>query len=883
MRALLDLLRRTRRYADLTDEIQAHLDEKVDALVAGGMPRGDAVLLARRTFGNRTTIAEAGRDVWRLPAVDDFLADVAHAVRLLRRSPVFTAVAIFSLAIGIGASTAVFAVLDALLLRPLHVAEPADLVVFARQDPEIGRPNPLTFHEYRELLARARSFSGLLAHSGGDAVLQPGATAGPDAGGRIRAGRVSTNFFEVLGVRMSLGRGFTPVNDEAADPERSVVLSYAYWRRHFGGDPSIIGKPMIVFRGIPFTVIGVAEPGFRGIEADRSTDAWWPVGTARLMSMDRLREWTVTVMGRLKPGVEIDQAGAEARVLHSAIAALEADEHADWSAARRRRFEAQRLTVAPGATGVADELRSRFTQPLYVLMASVAALLLVAALNVGALLLARTTARRGELAVRVALGGPRGRIIRQLVTENALLALIATAAGIALAPVAVRLILGYAPPQAATLDLTADLRTVLVVVLLAAVTAVLIGVLPAIRSTAALQGPVGSGTRGDGGGGARQTARVHRWLVASQVAASMALLVVAGLFARTLHNLRDLDPGFDRKGLVLVTVNQGAVTAAAARRIAPALEAIPGVRSATFYANLGLLGGGSVTSDCVVDGTQPAASDQVSCVMMQVGPRFFETTSTPIVAGRAFLPGDDAAGAAVAIINETMAREYFGSESALGRRIQGKQVIGVARDTKYTTLRDPAQRMLYTPVTTAWVVADVRFALRTDLGSVALTGAVRRAVSEVDASRAVTAVQSIADIAEGTLARERLLAEVATSFGLLALLLACIGLYGTLSFAVARRTREIGIRIALGASRASIIGQVMGESGTTVGAGAIAGLAATLGVSRLLSRFLFGLAPDDPATIGAAVVLLGAAAAVAAYLPARRASGTDPLAALRSE
>jgi predicted permease len=880
--AFVALLRRRRRLDDMSEEIRAHLDEKVEALIANGMSHADALREARRVFGHVTWIEEAGRDVWRLPALDDLLADLSFGFRFLRRSPTFAAVAVLSLAIGIGANAAVFTVIDALLLRQLPVRDPSALVVFARNDVETGRPNTLTFREYAELRTRASSFSGMLAYSGGGGSLQIGATPVPNAGELIHGGRVSSNFFDVLGVRMALGRAFSPVNDIEADPERSVVLSYAYWQRRFGSDQSIIGKPVIVFRGMPFTVIGVAEHGFAGIEPDQVTDAWWPVGSAKLMDPERLAGWNVTVMARLGPGVDIARARAEASVVYSGVAADEAAAHADWTDARRRRFLTQRFTVESGATGIADTTRARFAQPLYVLMASVVAVLLIASANVGALLLARTTARRRELAVRLALGSGRQRIIRQLVTENALVAGIATVTGLALVPLTLRALLSYAPADVASaLNTAPDVRTVAFIVAVAFTSAVIIGVVPAFRSTMALEGELNAGAHTTGA--SQRSARAHRWLIGSQVALCMSLLVVAGLFVRTLHNLRGLDAGFDRKTLVLVTVNRGAVTAPVARQILPALEAIPGVRSATFYANLGLLGGGTSTSDCVVDGTQPAASDEVSCVMMQVGPHFFETTSTRIVAGRAFAPGDEPPGAAVAIINETMARQYFRNESSLGRHIRGAEVIGVVRDTKYTSLRDAAQRMFYTPVGQRWAVADVRFALHTDRGAEAIGAAIRQAISDAGVTQKVTAIESIAEISNATLARERLLAELATSFGLLALLLACIGLYGTMSFAVARRSNEIALRMALGASRATIVGQLMRESGTTVALGAVAGLIGTIALSRLLSRLLFGLDPSDPTTIGVAVLLLGAAAAAAAFGPALRASGIDPMVALRSE
>ena len=882
MSRLLDLLRRRRSLEGMSAEIRAHLDEKVEALVAGGMSHPDAVREARRAFGQVGQIEAAGREVWRLPRFDDAVADVAFGFRFLRRSPTFAAVAVLSLAIGIGANAAVFTVIDALLLRRLPVPEPSTLVVLARHDADTGAPSTLTFQEYAALRSRTSSFSGMLAYSGGAGSLQPGATPVPGAGEPIHGGRVSSNFFDVLGVRMAVGRGFSPVTDVEADPEPSVVLSYAYWRRRFGGDPAIVGKPVIVFRGMAFTVVGVAARGFTGIEPDQDTDAWWPVANVKRMAPERLAEWNVTVLARLKPGVEVPGARAEATLVYAAIAEDEATAHAGWTDVRRRRFLAERFTVGPGATGVADATRARFTQPLYVLMASVFAVLLIASANVGALLLARTTARRRELAVRLALGSGRRRLIRQLVTENVLLAAIATAAGLSLVPFALRVLLSYAPGDvAAGLHTAPDVETFLFIAGIAFASAVIIGVLPAFRSTLALEAELTAG--GHGVGAPRQRARAYRILIGTQVALCMSLLVVAGLFVRTLHNLRGLDAGFDRKSLVVVTVNNGAVTAPVARQILPALEAIPGVRSATFHANLGLLGGGASTSDCIVEGTSPTASDDVSCVVMQVGPRFFETTSTSIVAGRPFAAGDEPPGASVAIINETMARQYFGTESPLGRRIRGAEVVGVARDTKYTSLRDPAQRMIYTPVGPAWVVADVRFALHTERSVAAIGAAIRQAIADAGVSKQATAIESIAEISEATLARERLLAEVATSFSLLALLLACIGLYGSMSFAVARRTSEIALRMALGASRAAIIAELMRESGRTVVLGAGAGLVGTFALSRLLSRLLFGLEPSDPATIGGAVLLLVAAAAAAAYLPARRASGADPIAALRSD
>src|SRR5262245_10857506 len=546
MKSLRDLVRRRAELADLKAEIRAHLDEKIASLVAAGMPRAEAEQTARRAFGNVTNIEESSRDVWRMPRTEDLVADVGFAFRFLRRSPGFAAVAVLSLALGIGANIAVFTVINALLLRPLAVSHPDALVAFSRQDADTGRANSLTFREYAELGARTSSFVGLLAHSAANGSLQVGTALVPNSGEPIRYARVSSNFFDVLGVGMAAGRGFLPIDDLSADAERSVVLSYDFWQRRFGGDPTVVGTSVIVFRNIPFTVVGVAARGFRGIEADGRTDVWWPVGTVKILFPDRLAGWNVTVMGRLKAGVPLARARAEAQVVHAAILTDEAAANPDWNDARRQRFLSQRFDVTSGRTGIAETLRSQFTQPLYALMASVAAVLLIACANVAALLLARTAARRRELAVRLALGSGRARIVQQLVTENVLLIAIATIGGVALVPFALQTILSYAPAASATsLDTTPDLRTLAFVVAMTFAMSLIVALLPAMRSTRALEGALSAGARSSDGAAGRTW--VHQWLLGSQVALSVALLVVAGLFVRTLENLRRLDAGFDRK------------------------------------------------------------------------------------------------------------------------------------------------------------------------------------------------------------------------------------------------------------------------------------------------------------------------------------------------
>jgi hypothetical protein len=544
--------------------------------------------------------------------------------------------------------------------------------VFSRQYADTGRTNPLTFREYADLGARTSSFVGLLAHSGGDGSLQVGATLVPNAGERIHGARVSSNFFEVLGVGMAAGRGFLPVDDSSADAERSVVLSYDFWQRRFGGDAGVVGQPVIVFRDVPFTVVGVAARGFHGIEADERTDAWWPVSTIKIIFADRLDGWNVTVMGRLKPGVPLAQARADAQVAHASIVAEEAAANPNWNAARRQRFLTQRFEIAAGRTGIAEALRAGFTQPLYALMASVAAVLIIACANVGALLLARTTARRRELAVRLALGSGRARIIQQLVTENALLIVLATMGGVALVPLALRTILSYAPAAAATaLDTAPDFRTVAFAAAMALPMAVIVALLPAIRSTRALDGALGAGTRGAAAAARGSingySARKSPWCWPcwwSPGCSCARFRTCAGLDAGfdpqdggDRHaQQRRRDDGHRAQGRARARDDTGCTVGDVLRQPRTARRRVDDVRLRHRRHSPRVIGGGDVRDDAV-------------------GPRFFETTSTAIVAGRAFATGDEPRCA-----GRHHQRDHgtavFRARESLNQLIQGKLVVG---------------------------------------------------------------------------------------------------------------------------------------------------------------------------------------------------------------
>ena len=659
MKGLRDLFRRRAELADLKAEIRAHLDEKVASLVAAGMPRAEAEQAARRAFGNVTNVEEAGRDVWRMPRVDDLVADVGFAFRFMRRSPAFAAVAVSSLALGIGANLAVFTVINALLLRPLPVDHPGALVVFSRQDADTGRTNSLTFREYADLRARTSSFVGLLAHSGGDGSLRSARRlcSTPANAFATRGCRATSLMSSASGWRPGAG-SFPSTTRRPTPSDRSSSATTSGSAASAATPPSSAGR-VIVFRDVPFTVVGVAARGFRGIEADERTDAWWPVGTVKIMFADRLAGWNVTVMGRLKPGVPLAQARADAQVAHAAIVIDEAAASPGWNDARRRRFLTQRFDVSSGRTGIAEALRAGFTQPLYALMASVAAVL---AHRVRQRRRAPSRAHHGST---TGAGGAAGA--RQRTRQDCPAARDRERAPhrhrddgrrrarAARAPddLELRACGGRRRARHRTRSADAGVRR-----------------RHSVHDGAHRRAPARDSIHARARGRARRRSARQRRHAPPRSRASVA----ARLAGRTIGGAAWLSPGCSSAHSRICVGSTPASTArpscsspsTAARRRRRS-RARSGRHSnrfqacspATFYANLGLLGGGSAMSDCIIDGTLPGASAEVTCAMMQVGPRFFEATSTPIVAGRAFATGDEPPAAQVAIINETMARQYI--------------------------------------------------------------------------------------------------------------------------------------------------------------------------------------------------------------------------------
>jgi predicted permease len=873
-RRLRFLFRRDRFDRELEEEMRFHIE----------MRAGDGIEerpAGQRAFGNATLIAEASREVWAFRWLDALGQDARYGLRQLRRSPGFTSVALLSLALGIGANTAVFSVLDAVMLRPLPVADPARLVELRVVTP--GEPRmawSFSYPMFRALLERGSVFAGLFAVADGPPVL---ALDGQVE--HMRSVYASGDFFPTLGATPLAGRALEPEDDRLAQPV--AVISHAFWRRRFGLAPDVLGRAIEV-EGISLRIVGILPGGFVGVDAGAAPDLYLPLaleartrpgGTLTVLGHAR---W-LRLMARLRPGVSLAQARAN-------LAALSPGIFAEVAPVRMKpdkvaQFLASRFDLESAPAGLV-RLREQFSQPL-VLLATVAGLVLVtAAVNLANLVLARGSAREREIAVRLAIGASRARVARQLLTESVLLASLGGAAGVLLA--------AWGGPALAALmsrDLVLDLRLdgrVLGFALAAAfATGIGFGLLPAARAARCGVAPALMDIRTVGGRGSR----LGKALVAAQVALSLLLVAGAGLFLRTLHNLLSLDAGFEREGVLLASADVSragfdrARLASFSEQALERLSALPGVRSASVS------WAPPVTADWGSDGTfsvegyEPAAGEKLYAYMNWVGPRFFRTLGTPLAAGREFEPGERTTGV---VINETMARRYWPAGSAVGRRIRvyderdSREVLGVVRDVKYMSLREQTPPVIYL----SFAGSNNKrafFTLRAErVAPASLAESARKEIQALGAGILVTTL-TLTEQVDRSLAKERLVAVLSGVFGSLALLLASVGIYGVMAHAVARRTSEIGIRMALGARPAAVVRLVLGETLLVAAAGVALGLPVALAAGRVVSDRLFGLAPGDPATFaGAAAVMLGTALA-AGFIPARRAARVDPMEALRHE
>ena len=839
----------------------------------------------------------------------NIFGDLRYALRMFRNNPGFTAVAVLSLALGIGANTAIFTLLDVVVLKMLPVQDPQELVVFGDglsrgihgEDDPINRSDRLfSYPLYKDLRDGNDVFQGLAAIGSMDhTVYVRDSTAPPDSLPEAAETRlVSGNYFELLGIQPVLGRMIHPTDDGTAAAHRVVVLSHGYWQRRFASDPGIVGKSLLI-NGQAYAVIGVAPKGFRGETLGWNPDLFAPlamqqeVSRFRPMLADREASFLL-LLGRLKQGVSPEQASAAMTLRFQQ--ALRAEAGGELTAEREQRLSQRRIEITPAHRALSS-LRRQFEEPLLLLMAVVGLVLLIACANVANLLLARAAARRKEVGVRLALGAGRGRLVRQLLTESLLLAGFGGLCGLLIAPWATQFLVRMVYGTAGTipLDLDPDARVLGFTLAVSVLTALLFGLTPALRATRLDLAPtLKVNSRGTVGETSRFT--ISKGLVVTQVALSLLLLVGAGLFVGSLRNLRSLNLGFRPEKLLLVAMDsRGAGYSQEKpeqlkelyRKILDRMRAIPEVESASLSL-VPLLSGARRSESVQVEGYTFGKEEPNAVREIHVTPGYFETVGMTLVEGRPFDDRDRDGSSRVAIVNQKLAERFFAGRTAMGGHLsfdggdQNLEIVGVAGNAKYNDMREQEPELVFLPVYQALEHLQ-SLEIRTRGDAASLSGQIKQALAEVDRNLPVRSVMTMNAQVDRALRQERLLTNLTSFFGLLALLLASIGLFGVMSYAVSRRTSEIGIRMALGAERGSVLWMVLRESLWLVVAGAAAGLAAAFASTRLLANLLYETSPTDPVAFGVAAAVLLAVAALAAYIPARRAARVDPMVALRYE
>jgi len=817
--------------------------------------------------------------------------DLRYGARMLMKSPAFTAAAVLSLALGIGANTAIFSLLDAVLLKMLPVRQPEQLVVVAAGAP--GQPRrgiSFSYPVFRELRDQNSVFSGMFGHD-----VLPMSMSGGGQTERVLGELVSGNFFDVLGVNPQLGRVLTEADDRTPGAHGVTVISYNFWQRRFGADPQIVGQT-ISLNGYPFTVIGVAARGFQGVEVGVAPDVRIPimmntqVRPGPPIFENRGNMW-LAVMARLKSGVSIEQAQAATDINFQII--REPDVRAiKGDSPDARMFKSARIYLDSAKTG-ASNLSRQFSQPLIVLMCLVGVVLLIACLNVANLLLARATMRRREIAVRLALGAGRFRLVRQLLTEGLLLSVLGGVLGMMFARWGTDVLLGFLPQGRVptVLEIKPDLRMLGFTLGVTLLTGMLFGLAPALQATrpdliAALKNEtaVVSGNR---------RWELRRLLVILQVALSLVLLVGAGLFVRSLRNLKAVDDGYNTDQVVTLTLDpaQSGYKLDQLRslysQLSERVSALPGVKAATYTRNVPMSGRYSRIG-IEVPGYQARPDEEMAVLLNQAAPQFFATFGTPLLRGRDFNARDTPDAPKVVIVNDSLARYFFGAENPLGKRItlevyKDLEIVGVVGDAKYRSLKEPVPQTAYIPFSQYPTLTQRTLCARASGNPSTLVAAIRREVRSLDPNLPIFNVKTFADQIDESVSRERLVALISSFFGVFALLLASLGLYGVMAYSVARRAREIGIRMALGARRASVLWLVLRETLFLVLIGIAIGLPTALVATRLTEGLLFGLTATDPLTIALATLVMITIAALAGYIPARRAARVDPMMALRCE
>ncbi|HMD99612.1 MAG TPA: ABC transporter permease [Terriglobia bacterium] len=884
MNWIKQLLSRRRVYGDLSAEIQEHLEEKIDELVAGGMSREDAIHAARREFGNVTLLEERSREVWRWPSVEDFFMDVRYGLRVLRRNPGFAATAILTLALGIGATTAIFSVVDTVMFKPLPFPTADRLVRVRSVIAATGHGAVASYPDYLDWRARNHVFESMAVFRTNDFTL-----IGPREPLHLQGAVVSAQVFSLLGVTPALGRSFLPEEDNpaaaaGADP---VILSYVLWQREFGADASVLGRTLQL-GDQPFTVVGVMPPAFHFPILGEPVELWTTIavdarGGANAMAAQRGAHY-LDVIGLLKPGVKLQRAQAEMAAIASAL-------NKQYPENKPRT-----VGIVPEVEGLIGPIRT----PLLVLLAAVGCVLLIVCVNVANLLLARATERHKEMALRAALGASRRRAIRQLLTESVGLGLLGGGLGLALAVASLRVLVRLIPadiPRLTAIGLDARLLCFALLISLAA--GILFGLAPALRvAKMSLTESLNETGRGSGSGG-KEHSGLRSALVVSEVSLAVVLLLGAGLLIQSFLRLIRVDPGFDPHHVLTFQLDtpaekQGAQVPAFFRDVVTQISALPGVSSASAVASLPLTGD-NISSSIEIEGEPTPMGSRPTADFNAVEPHYFRTLGISLVAGRDFTERDDSKSTPVVIVNRTLAQRFFPNQDPIGKHVRPgigngygpgeppmREIVGVIGDVKQSDLGSEAAPEVYAPLAQS-PFYTMLMVVRTANDPRSLVEAARRQVASLDRNTPIYHAETLDQYFSESVAVPRFISLLLAGFAGVALLLACLGIYGVIAYIVVRRTREIGIRMALGARKGDVLRMVIGEGLRPALTGVVIGIIGALKLTRLLSGLLYGVKPTDPVTFAAVALILTGVALLASYIPARRATNVDPTVALRYE
>jgi predicted permease len=895
MNWLNQLLSRRRMYGELSEEIREHLEEKTEELVAGGMSREEATYAARREFGNVNLVEENGRDIWRWPAIETFFADVRYGLRMLGRNPVFTAVGLLTIAIGIGANAAVFSVVNSVLLKPLNYPHPQELVALHQ-----FAPGAAGLADFRNGLLLSPSMYFTYSEQNGTfqtlGVWVPGTASvtGLAEPEQVRAANVSDGVLQTLAVPPALGRWLSQADQIPNGPER-VMLSYGYWQRRFGGDPAVVGRNVLV-DSQSREIIGVMPQGFRLLDAD--FDLIVPLAFDRGKQI--LAGFGYNGIARLKPGVALEEANSDLK----RILPIWMDSWSNGPGTNPRVYETWKIT--PAIRPLKQEVLGNVSQVLWVVMGTIGLVMIIACANVANLLLVRVESRQQELAVRAALGAGWARLVRGLLVESVLLGLMGGALGVGLAYAGVRFLVAAGPANLPRLsEIAIDARTLGFVLFLSVLSGLLFGLIPALkyagqRTTLALR------SAGRTISVSRERHRARSLLVVGQMAMAVVLMVSAGLMIRTFQALRTVDPGFtDAQRLQLMRISlPGSLVAQPEQvtriqnEIVDKLQAIPGVKSAGFASEMPMEGFDS-DWDAIFVQDKTYGADEIPPLRLfkHMSPGFLQTSGTRIIAGRELTWSELYSLQPVVLVSENLAREMWGTPSAaIGKRLREfpstpwYEVIGVAQDVRENGVQEKAPEIVYWPALVGdahgpkSVLRTVTFAIRGDrAGTQAFLNEVRQAVWSVNPNLPLASVRTMQDVYDKSVARTSFTLVMLGIAGAMAMALGMIGIYGVISYTVSQRRREIGIRLALGAQRGDVLQMVLSQGARTAFVGVAIGIAAALGVTELMRGLLFGVSARDPMTFGVVAALLILVAFLASYIPARRAMLVDPLVALRYE